>query len=399
MARELNRLSAVKVKTAGPGKYADGGGLWLFKRPDGGGQWVLRTTVHGRRHEMGLGSTADVTLADARKEAAKWRAVALSGLNPIREREKQRREAERNLHLLKDVADDAFDSRKAALKGDGTAGRWFSPLQLHILPKLGKTPVAEIDQVDIRNTLQPIWHEKGETARKALNRLAIVMRHAAALGLQVDLQACDKAQALLGKSRATSTHIPAMWWQDVPEFYASLSDGTVTHLALRLLILTGVRSGPLRFLRLDQIEGDTWTIPGHAMKGRAGTTGDFRVPLSAEAVAIIDEAKPLARDGYLFPSVKKGVISDATMSRLMQRREMSERPHGFRTSLRTWLAECTDAPHEVAEACLAHVTGSKVARAYQRSDFLRQRRVLMERWAQHCTGKGAGVAKIVSEGA
>jgi len=346
---------------------------------------------------MGLGSVADVSLAEARKEAAKWRSVALSGVNPIRAREQQRREAERNMHLLNDVAQDAFEARKAELKGDGTAGRWFSPLALHILPKLGKTPVAEIDQVDIRNTLAPIWHSKGETARKAINRLGIVMRHAAALGLDVDLQAVDKAKALLGRSRADSEHIPAMAWRDVPDFYASLSDGSVTHLALRLLILTCSRSAPLRFLTLDQIDGDVWTIPGAAMKGRKGQTEDFRVPLSAEAMGVIEEAKRHARGGFLFPSVRKGVISDATMSRMMERRGMAERPHGFRTSLRTWLAESTDAPHEVAEACLAHVTGSSVVRAYRRTDYIEQRRVLMERWAGHVTGQSGQVIRMVAK--
>ncbi len=397
MARELHRLTAIKVKTVAPGKYADGGGLWLWKREDGGAQWFLRSSVHGRRHEMGLGSVADVSLAEARKEAAKWRSVALSGVNPIRAREQQRREAERNMHLLNDVAQDAFEARKAELKGDGTAGRWFSPLALHILPKLGKTPVAEIDQVDIRNTLAPIWHSKGETARKAINRLGIVMRHAAALGLDVDLQAVDKAKALLGRSRADSEHIPAMAWRDVPDFYASLSDGSVTHLALRLLILTCSRSAPLRFLTLDQIDGDVWTIPGAAMKGRKGQTEDFRVPLSAEAMGVIEEAKRHARGGFLFPSVRKGVISDATMSRMMERRGMAERPHGFRTSLRTWLAESTDAPHEVAEACLAHVTGSSVVRAYRRTDYIEQRRVLMERWAGHVTGQSGQVIRMVAK--
>ena len=74
-------------------------------------------------------------------------------------------------------------------------------------------------------------------------------------------------------------------------------DGSITHLALRLLILTGVRSAPLRFLRLEQIEGDVWTIPGEAMKGRRDATADFRVPLSPEALDVIAQAIPLARDG------------------------------------------------------------------------------------------------------
>jgi integrase len=255
----------------------------------------------------------------------------------------------------KTFARDAFESRKAELKGDGKAGRWFSPLETHILPKLGKKPVAEVDQIDIRDTLKPIWHTKAETARKALNRLSICMRHAAALGHEVDLQATEKARALLGQQRHQAENIPALPWAEVPAFYASLSDGTITHLALRLLILTGVRSAPLRFLRPDeQIQGDVWTIPGEKQKGRKDKTPDFRVPLVPEVLAVIEQATPFARDGYLFPSVKKGVISDATMSRLMERREMAARPHGFRSSLRDWIAETTDTPFDIAEMMLAH---------------------------------------------
>lgn len=132
------------------------------------------------------------------------------------------------------------------------------------MPKLGKVPIEDLDQQDIKNTLAPLWHTKADTARKALNRLNIVFRHAAALGLNV--------------------------------------------IAL---------------------------------------------------------AKPHARDGYLFPSVRKGVISDATTARFMDRRGMKARPHGFRSNLRIWLAEATDAPHEVAETLRGHATGTAVARAYR----------------------------------
>ena len=398
MARTLNNLSAVEVRTAKPGKHSDGGGLWLVKREDGGGQWVLRVTVHGRRREMGLGSLSDVSLKEARENASKWNAVAREEKDPIKERERLRREAARNLHLLKDIAADAFESRKAELKGDGTAGRWFSPLALHILPKLGKVPVAEINQTDIRDTLAPIWHSKAETARKALNRLGICLKHGAALGLDVDLQATEKAAALLGKQRHKPQNVPALPWQEVPAFYANLSDGTITHLALRLLILTGVRSGPLRFLRPEQISGDVWTIPGENMKGRVDATADYRVPLSTEALAVIEQAKPLARDGFLFPSFRKGVISDATMSRLMERAKMEARPHGFRSSLRDWIAEATETPHEIAETCLGHVVGGSVERAYRRTDFLEQRRVLMERWAKHVIGQNGKVVQMVRAG-
>jgi len=376
------------------GKHCDGAGLWLIKREDGGAQWVLRVTVHGRRREMGLGGFPAIGLAAARKLAERWRNVAAAGRDPVKEREAEERAARREDISLAVITADAFEARKAELKGDGTAGRWLSPLTLHVLPKLGRVPVTDLDQRDIRDTLAPIWHAKADTARKALNRLSIVLRHAAALGLDVDLQATDKARALLGKSRHVAQNIPAMAWADVPGFYASLEEPTLTHLALRLLILTGVRSAPLRNIRLDQIEGDVWTVPGESMKGRKGATGDYRVPLATEALRIIDLARPHARNGVLFPNTRGGVISDATMSRLMERRGMEARPHGFRTSVRTWLAEATDARHEVAESMLGHTTDSGVVRAYRRTDWIEQRRALAERWADHVTGGAGQVVRL-----
>lgn len=384
--RPLYRLSARAVETLAPGKYADGGGLWLWKRADGGGQWFFRFTLHGRRREMGLGSIDRVSLREARRAADNARALVQAGKDPITQRERERLEAARDRHLLQDVAHDAFETRQAELKGDGKAGRWFTPLELHVLPKLGRVPVSEITQIDIRDTLKPIWHTKAETARKALTRLGIVLRHAAALGYDVDLQAVDKARALLGKSRHVTTNIPAMPWQEVPAFYASLDNGGPTHLALRLLILTGVRSRPLRFIHESQIEGDVWTIPAEAMKGRKGATQAFRVPLSREALEVISEARRLARDGFLFPNVRRGVISDMTLSRYMERAGLPYRPHGFRSSLRTWIAETQDVPHEVAETILGHVVGGTVERAYRRTDYLEQRREVMERWAAWVVG-------------
>ena len=392
--RAKNRLTAGFLKSPPVGKHCDGAGLWLIQREDGGAQWVLRVTVHGRRREMGLGGYPSLGLAEARKLAARWRDVAAVGRDPIKERQAEERAARREDISLAVLTADAFEARKAELKGDGKAGRWLSPLNIHVLPKLGKVPVTDLDQRDIRDCLAPLWHTKADTARKALNRLSIVMKHAAALGLDVDLQATEKAKALLGKSRHVPKNIPAMAGADVPVFYDSLEEPTPTHLALRLLILTGVRSSPLRNIRLDQIEGDVWTIPAEAMKGRKGSTEDFRVPLSAEAKRIIERALPHARNGFLFPNNQRGVISDMTLSRHMERRELEARPHGFRTSLRTWLAEATDAPHEVAETMLGHTVDGSVVRAYRRTDFLEQRAKLAERWAEHVTGGAGRVVKL-----
>uniref|UniRef100_UPI0035CEDAFF tyrosine-type recombinase/integrase n=1 Tax=Bartonella sp. CL434QHHD TaxID=3243529 RepID=UPI0035CEDAFF len=167
----MNRLNARAVATLGAGKYNDGAGLLLHKRKDGGAQWIYRYTIHGRRREMGLGALRHVSLKQARELATGWRAVLREGRDPIQERDKQKREAISNLHYLKDIAVDAFESRKAELKRDGKASDWFSPLRLYILPKLGCLPVSEITQTEIRDTLAPIWHTKAGTARTALMRL------------------------------------------------------------------------------------------------------------------------------------------------------------------------------------------------------------------------------------
>ncbi len=388
----IHRLTAAFIKNAPVGKHCDGAGLWFFKRADGGAQWNLRMTVHGRRREMGLGRFPDVTLGNARETAQKWRNLAARGIDPIKERERERRQAERNLHTLADVTRECFEARQADLKGDGKAGRWMSPLEGHILPKLGGVPVAEIDQNDIKQTIAPIYHTKAETARKALNRLNLVLQHGAAMGLDVDLQAVAKARALLGKPRTVTKHIPAMAWQDLPEFYKSLThDDTVTHLALRLLILTGSRSGPVRFCHVGEISEGVWTIPADKMK----TSTEFRIPLSQEAQTVITLATPFARDGFLFPSVRKGVISDATMSRLMERRGLEARPHGYRSSLRDWLST-TGAPWEVCETVLGHSVGNTVSQAYLRTDYLEQRRALLERWAGHVTGFEAQSDNVVA---
>lgn len=120
---------------------------------------------------------------------------------------------------------------------------------------LGKDPIKERESAE-------------KQQRKADTTLAtMVFKHAAAMGIEVDLKAVAKAKALLDRSRHKTEDIPALNWRDVPAYYASLEKPSITHLALWLLILTGLRSAPIRFLRLEQIEGDIWTIPGERVKG------------------------------------------------------------------------------------------------------------------------------------
>jgi len=334
---------------------------------------------------MGLGSSRFVSLKEVRVEADRWRRVVATGKDAIRLRDRQRREADVARPTLETVAKECFEARKADLKGGGTAGRWYSPLEIHVMPKIGDVPIEEITQNDLKDTLAPIWHEKAETARKAMNRLAIVFRHGAAMGLPVDMQATEKAKALLGAQRKQSAHIPAMPWREVPKFIASLTDGGMVEQCLIFSILTACRSGEVRAATWDEIDetADLWSIPAHRMKAQK----EHRVPLAAEMIDVLDRVRPHAREGFVFPSQRKGCVSNMAMGMLMRRRGLEYRPHGFRSSFRDWCAEKTDVPREVAEACLAHTTGSEVERAYRRTDFLDRRRDLMQKWTAYCIGR------------
>ena len=393
----LNKLPAIAVRTNGPGKYEDGGGLRLVKSAKDAGKWVFRYTVFGRRREMGLGAISDVSLRQAREFAAQWRSILASGKDPIIERARKEKEASTNDFSLNTIAKEAFEARKAELKGDGAAGRWFSPLEVHVLPKLGKVPVTELHQNDIRDVLAPIWHTTADPAQKALYRLGIVLRYAAAKGINVDLQATAKAKELLGKTRHVVEHIPSMPWEDAPAFYASLEEDNITNLALKLLILTGLRSKTVRMAHVDQFSDGVWTIPGENLKGKKGKTADMRLPVTPEMQSVMDRTIPFRRDGHIFPSPRGGsngggVLGDVNMIRLMERRGIAARPHGFRSTLRVWLSEATEATFEVAELMIGHVVGTAVTRAYQRSDFLDQRRNLYELWGHFLLGVTSSVA-------
>jgi hypothetical protein len=148
-----NVLTQLAAKNLGPGKHADGQGLWLVKRDRQSGSWILRMVVYGRRREMGLGRWPEVTIAEARTKAEAARRELRDGKDPIFERIKARRTV-RPL-TLKEAIESCFEARKAELKKDGEAGRWMSPLNVHIIPKIGGYPVEEIDQHVVREILNP----------------------------------------------------------------------------------------------------------------------------------------------------------------------------------------------------------------------------------------------------
>ena len=114
------------------------------------------------------------------------------------------------------------------------------------------------------------------------------------------------------------------------------------------------------------------------MKGKLGETPDFRMPLCNEALRVIERAKENSKDGYLFPGKRQPTISLDSMAAIMRKRGLEARPHGFRTSLKTWMSETQQVNREVSEMGISHQTGSRIERAYNRTDYLEQRRPYME---------------------
>lgn len=375
-----HKLSAAGARAAKPGKHSDGGGLWLYKT-ERAGSWVFRYTVNRKRRELGLGPFPDLSLAAARKKAETHRKQLAEGLDPLAERDKQKFVPQQT--TFEAIAREAFEAYKATLKADGKAGRWFSPLRLHVLPRLGHMDIRDIDQNLVRDVITPLWQRKQPTAEKALNRINICIRYAAAKGLDVNVATIPHVKILLGKGQHEVQHIPAMDWREVPEFYATLGDLSVTHLALRLAILSpGQRSRPLREMKFDQVVDGVWTIPGMLMKGKRGKTDDFQVPLSHQALEVIESARHLTTGDYVFPgrTARVSVISDATLSKYMRDCGLNSRPHGFRSSFSTWARE-TGQRDDIREMCLAHKVGSDVERSYMRSDLMAERREMMQRWS------------------
>jgi integrase len=154
-----------------------------------------------------------------------------------------------------------------------------------------------------------------------------------------------------------------------------------------------VRSSEARGATWSEIDLDNavWTIPAARMKTKKA---EHRVPLSDEAVALL-RALPRMQDcDLVFPNTQNKQFSDMALSALLKRMDVNATPHGFRSSFRDWAAECTGAPHEVAEMALAHQIPSAVERAYRRGDLFAKRRHLMDAWGAFCAGRAPVTGEV-----
>ena len=386
----------MQIQKAGPGKLFDGAGLTFIKKGETG-SWIYRYSFLGKRREMGLGSWPAVSLAVAREKRDSWEAVLASERDPIdvrnAARDEERRNRDKDDPTFAEATQIVFDARKAKLRGEGKRGQWINPIENHILPKIGHLRISQLHQSDIKSALAPIWRSKHPTAKKCIGRILIVLDDMELMGYECNPGIVRSARKMLGDHNHTPEPIPATSWQDVPALFARLDSGSAVDQCLRLIILTAVRVNSARAAETSEIAGDVWTVPADRIKATEAAAKDFRVPITGAMREIFDAAAVYG-EGLIFPSYTGKPVTDAALEKRLRVLGENGRPHGFRTSFRTWAQDMDACSWEVAETVLGHSIGNTVERSYARSDLLERRRIAMEAWAAHVTGAESTVIKL-----
>jgi integrase len=391
----MGRVTAKMVKALErPGRYGDGGTLYLVVAPGGSKSWVQRLTIGGTRRDLGLGGFPLVTLAEAREQAFDNRRQARRGRNPLADR---RRAA---TPTFEQAAGRALEANRARWRNAKTATNWTESMTKHAFPVFGSQRVDQIGREDVLRVLTPIWTSKPELARKIRQRIRATLQWAMAHG-HVDRNVAGEAiDGALPAMPAVAAHFRALPYGEV-RHALELIDASRASLSakacLRFVALTACRSGEARGATWDEVdlESREWRIPAARMKAEA----EHRIPLSDAALAVLESVGSLRdRSDLLFPSPQRSgrPLSDMTLTKVLRDTGLAGRAtvHGFRASFRTWASERTSVPHAVAEIALAHAVGSSVERSYARSDLFDKRCRLMDQWAEYVVGDGAKVLRL-----
>lgn len=386
MTRALHKLTARAVATLKePRRHGDGGGLYLSISKDGRRRWIYLFRRQGKLREMGLGSSRDVSLAEAREKAASARRQVTEGLDPVAER----RRGKVAIPTFGEAADAFIAAMAPQFRNAKHIEQWRMTLETYAAPLRGKT-VDEITTEDILGVLRPIWQTKNETASRLRGRLERVLDAANAQGHRTGSNPAawrnHLALFLPQRQKLQRGHHAAMPFTDVPVFLSQIrARDAMAARSLEFVILTAARTGEALGATWREIDASSkvWTVPAARMKGGR----EHRVPLSPRVLGILTELAAFGSepDDYLFPSTKRGrPLSGMAMDMLLRRLNLDVTVHGFRSSFREWCGELSTYPREVAEAALAHVVGDATERAYRRGDALEKRRELMEAWAHFC---------------
>ncbi len=407
--RVRDKLAAVDVKSATkPGKYGDGGGLWLMVSPTGAKRWAMIFRSDGRLREMGLGVYPAISLKRARELADDAREELELGLDPIAARN-ERRATEKakaaEQETFASFCDRWLAETLGGLRSAKHRAQWAMTLTTYAAPIRAK-PIGSIKPVDVVECLSPIWLTKAETARRTRQRLERVFSAAIAAGAYPGLNPArlsDNLENLLPKRSGPKRvrHHASLPYKDVPQFIAHLRErSAVAALALELVVLGAMRSGEVRLATWAEYDREAQLLRLPAERTKAGRP--FDVPLTARAIEIIDKAKEIARDtstdAFIFGGERRGrPLSVMAFEMLLRRMGLDVTTYGFRSSFRDWAHEKTSFRREIVEQCLAHTVGSSTEQAYLRSTAIEQRREIMETWANFCEPRSGNVVPLPSK--
>jgi integrase len=383
-----DKLTDPKIRQAKPAdkpyKFSDGGGLFLLVQPSGSKLWRLKYRFGGREKLLAIGSyDKGVSLKKAREERDKARNQLVEGIDPGASKKKEK-------HAEREQAENTF--RAIALNWAETYGaRWtdlhrarvVASLEADAFSALGDLPIKEITPPMVLGVIRAVESRGAlDVASRILQRTSAIFRYAIQTGRATYNPAADMKGVL--KTRKVE-HRSAISRSEMPDFLKKLdsySGDPITKLALRLIVLTFVRTGELRGARWEEFDVDQgeWRIPAERMKMRA----PHIVPLSPQALAVIEELRPLTGQfELLFPSQRnpQKPIAENTLLYALYRIGYHKRAtvHGFRALASTILNETGFRP-DVIERQLAHAERNKVRVAYHRSEYLEERRRMMDWW-------------------
>lgn len=368
-------------------KKFDAHGLYLLVMPNGSKYWRLKYQFLKKEKHLPLGVYPEISLAEAREKQAEARKLAANGEDPTLAKLKAKRVAILGqANNFEAIAREWLDTNRS--RWDETyANRTHVLLQKDIFPLIGKMPIADITTPDILAIIRQVERRGAlDVATRAKQRCAAIFQHAIETGRATINPASGMRNVVQKLPVEHRKHLPA---EELPHFLALLDannrDSIITTIALRMLLLTFVRSGELRGAKWAEFDfaKSLWNIPSERMKMKSPHV----VPLSKQVLALIEQLRPISgHREHLFPNAHnpRDCMSENAMGYCMNRMGYHGKasPHGFRGTASTILNE-QGYRSEIIECQLAHQERDQVRRAYNHAKYLDDRRKMMQDWADY----------------
>lgn len=400
MARLITPLVPKQIDNARPKDKPytlfDGGGLYLEITPSGSKLWKMKCRINNKAIKLAFGKYPAVSLKEARLKREEAQKLIASGIDPRADKaEKIQQEKSRTEHTFEKVARDWHKNRLSGWK-ENTAKDIINRLEKDIFPEIGHVPIAEVTHKQLIDTLRKI-EDRGafEIAKRLKANVARIFSYAIQYGITDRNIANDLIDIL---KPAPKGHFAAITPDELPEFVRALDQNKArlyitTRIAIQLMMLTFIRTSELIEAEWSEIDLDkkTWIIPWQRMKmGKKKINPDMtnhRIDLSRQAVELLNELKTLTGNNqYLFPNqrVPRKPMSNGAILMALKRMGYHGRMtgHGFRSLAASTLEEM-GYRREVIDRQLAHKQTNKIQAAYFRADFVKERRKMMQDWADH----------------